>query len=405
MKLFMLLGENNGVLGLRVFIPALIFIFGVSVANTLPISIQLFYFIFSIFVAIFLKLPYSSKEFYGIALLIIYAIVISGGSIELTLKFIRPLIEGFLIAVILYHFKYVKTPDDCYKILFIFLFFQALLSILMFVFPEQRSWLLSLLYNHLTYEGEAFQNALSFRGYGLSQHHLYGLPMAAGLASALCIIGWNYNNTITISLLLLMGFFISLLNGRIGCIPIIFAIIQTCTLSIRISRLKAYFFLGLLAVFFIIIFLILEIRLESAVLIRWWVTGVTQFFNNEPEELTTISDLNLMLHWPESFFGWVFGGGHVCSLDSQCYSDIGFIRLLQQGGLGLLFLLMYLYYLLFVSASRFLAQSKKQFVMILSLFISVFLIATMKGESYASSDFSRMFITISFIGLFLKKRD
>ncbi len=101
------------------------------------------------------------------------------------------------------------------------------------------------------------------------------------------------------------------------------------------------------------------------------------------------------------------GTGRACSTDESCYSDIGFIRALQDGGLILLALVVYLYTRLnrrivgFFRATVGLGGvARRRAATLLGLVLHLtFFAAMVKGEAFGTSDYSRLVAALAGLGL------
>jgi hypothetical protein len=130
---------------------------------------------------------------------------------------------------------------------------------------------------------------------------------------------------------------------------------------------------------------------------------VRQFSSRDvAADSTTLIDLERMLIWPSTWYAWLIGEGRVCQPGDVCYSDIGWIRLLQAGGVVVLVAVVALYAGVIRSAfsgrlwsgAGLMATDENSQRHLTWIFALTFVAATIKGESFGSNEYSRLLMSI-----------
>lgn len=324
------------------------------------------------------------------------------------LRFVRPFIEGYMLAVFLYRVCNIHTLESLLAALAGYVLLQLIGAAAMAALPNIRVSLLDLWYGDESYDGQALRAALLFRGFGVSRHFLFGLPLALGTISALLLVGASLERR-PLRRGLLIGFafacvLLILPNARIGLVPIL------ACYALGISLFFRFFYLRQLLVMFGIgvpLLLLIQMYLGNAgdILVAWLLEGVIQFTDSsQASDSTTLTDLSNMVIFPADPLAWFIGDGRICQPGEGCYSDIGWIRLLQEGGLLLAIPVTLLYLTLALkiyvglhhialNQPRWLVHSSLN--LLLWILLLTFVLATIKGEGYAPNDYSRLLITLA----------
>lgn len=331
-------------------------------------------------------------------------------SITPLLRFVRPFVEGYMLAIFLHRACNIRTLESLLAAMAGYVFIQLIGAAVMVALPDVRLSMIDLWYGDESYDGQALRTALLFRGFGVSRHFLFGLPLALGTISALLLVGASLERR-PLRRRVLIGFafacmFLILPNARIGLVPIL-----TCY-ALGISLFFRFFYLRQLLVMLSIglpLLLLIQMYMGSAgeLLLAWMLEGVTQFTDpTQASDSTTISDLSNMIILPANLLAWIIGDGRICQPGDVCYSDIGWIRLLQEGGILLAIPVVLLYFSLvfkiYVGLHQIALNQSRQLVhsslnLLLWILLLTFLLATIKGEGYAPNDYSRLLITLAIL--------
>ena len=149
-------------------------------------------------------------------------------------------------------------------------------------------------------------------------------------------------------------------------------------------------------------------------LIDWMLEGVMQFIDpSQAADVTTVSDLQAMVFLPVEPIAWLIGDGRICQPSEVCNSDIGWIRMLQEGGLLLAVsvALLYLGVILKIHVglrrlgmNRPVRRANSSRHLLLWVLLLTFVLATIKGEAYAPNDYSRLMMMLAVLVHQLPKR-
>nr|AXL04829.1 O antigen polymerase [Aeromonas hydrophila] len=385
----------------RRFFACLFFFIGCSVANALGGLWQAAFYILSLGL-IFI----GGRVFYSKGL---YFFILSSALLILILNhrdssagFIRVILESYIQANILIYFFRIKKYNDILILLKSFVLFQVVFLIFMLGFPQIRELLLNYFYEGDAYQGEAFQTAISYRGFGISKHHLYGLPLAISFCVALIITDRHESLSVKFFYFLL-GSLLVALNARIGLVIILLALFWMLTTFSKSNVRHTFALVVALSLISLIVFLLSTIfSFSENMTLHWLKEGVSQLSNSNSNKATTLSDLRGMIHIPSSSWELIFGRSYDCNINSGCYSDIGFVRLINSGGLISLFIVSLLY--LYISIFFWDSSSWKYSVSRCMLLSFVFFVAMFKGEAYSASDYSRAFMVTCLIMMKIKIR-
>ena len=334
----------------------------------------------------------------------------SGQSIDLFIGVLRPIIEGYLIAVVLKRACKVRSFGDICKVLVGYVLIEFLVACLMVASPEIRDTLMGYWYRSDIYQDRRLLYALAFRGYGVSQNHLYGFPLAMGIISVLLVVAgkiekvrfWkiSYNLTALCALLLVA------LNARIGLISILICYLLGSTFFFDRYYAKQF----ILAAGVVISALVMAQSYLGDTFVKiyeWQQDGILQFFDSgRTGDNTTAGALKNMFILPVTGTAWIIGEGRICQPGESCYSDIGWIRLLQSGGLlvlipfsGLCIAVLrrsfggkYSGYLYSDSQEMNGARNVIFWTLVLTYFL-----ATIKGDAFLANEFSILCIMLGML--------
>ncbi|WAG08694.1 hypothetical protein NRZ30_06435 [Aeromonas jandaei] len=377
----------------------LFFFMGCCAANSIGGYGQAVFYIFSL-VLIFLrgKVFYPKRSRVALFFLLFFLLLSNGW--DNSAGVIRVIIESFIIAnVLIYTFR-VNKYKELLLLLKSLILFQAVFAIIMFCFPQIRESLLSYIYEGVAYQGEAFKNAIIYRGFGVSKHHLYGLPLAIALCVAL-IITERYEKPTVKVFYFILGVLLISLNARVGLAVLLLALfwmLVTCSKN----NIKHLFLLFVITSISLFLFFGLFSFSDNATL-DWLKEGVNQFSNSSNNQATTLSDLEGMIHIPTSSWDVLFGRSYSCNAESDCYSDIGFVRLINSGGLVSLCAIIFLYF--YISCSLYDKGEWNYSVSRCMLVFFIFFVAMLKGEAYSASDYSRVFMVTCLVIMRIKKEN
>ncbi len=330
-------------------------------------------------------------------------------SVEPLLRFLRPLVEGYLLAILLYHGCRIQTLKSLLTALVGYVLIELLCSLAMAFLPELRSALLDRWYGDDSYDGQAFRDALLFRGFGVSRHHLFGFPLALGIVGVLLLVDASLEARLSRRWLLAgatAGCMLLILpNARVGLLPLLICYALGISLFFRFFYLRQIVVLAALGVPLFILLVRHYMGEAGEALLDWMYEGLIQFIDpSQASDATTVSDLSSMVILPAEPLAWLIGYGRICQPGEGCYSDIGWIRLLQEGGLLLAVTvsLLYLGVMLKISdglhrfgMNRPVCRVRSSRDLLLWVLLLTFALATIKGEAYASNDYSRLLMMLA----------
>lgn len=325
------------------------------------------------------------------------------------LRFVRPFVEGYLLAILLYHGCRIRTLKSLLAALAGYVLIELFCALAMAALPELRSALLEQWYGDDSYDGQAFQAALLFRGFGVSRHHLFGLPLALGIVGVLLLVGASLEASLSRRWLLTAAAagcaLLILPNARVGLVPLLICYALGVSLFFRFCYLRQILVLAGLGVPLLLLLVRLYLGDAGEALIDWMLEGVMQFIDpSQAADVTTVSDLGSMVILPAEPLAWLIGDGRICQPGEGCYSDIGWIRLLQEGGLllavpvGLLYLGVILQIhagLRRLGMNRPVRRVRSSRDLLLWVLLLTFVLATIKGEAYAPNDYSRLLMMLA----------
>lgn len=395
----------------RYLLASLVLFFGLSAANAFGGWLQVGFYGWCLVVALSKKhrVPTSNIALaFGCGLLALVASLRAEPSVEPFFKFIRPFVEGYLLAIIMYWSCRIRTFQSLMMVLAGYVLIEFISFSIMVSMPEIRSELLELWYVDDSYQREAFQKALIFRGYGISRHHLFGLPLAMGTVSAMLLVAGSFGLSIKLRAYFILaafsGLMVVLLNARIGFIPVVLCYLLG--ISIFFNRYYLKHLVVLVLIFLPAIYLLNKFYFGEALdlVSEWLLEGVRQFFDTSAAaDATTMSDLGEMVILPTTWDSWLIGDGRICDPGESCYTDIGWLRLIQEGGFVLLAIVTVMYLQSILHACRWLSfvgvtNCNSSLVSTRHLFfwtlIGTFVAATIKGDSFGANEYSRLIMML-----------
>lgn len=390
---------------------------GISAANVLPPAVQIVVYLVGLAAVLGHPRKIASTEavLLSAALLSILSSRIAAGTgVDGAFRMVRPLFEGYLLAHTLYFWCGIRSFRDVTCALGGFITIQFFFGLAMAVDPALRSSMLESIYSDEGYQGTSFIGALLFRGYGFSRHHLYGLPLAVGLATALLAAQGRLERRLSaqawIIALTIAGILIVSVNARIGLFPILITPLLGLTFFYNPFHGKQIIIVLAFALTPLLYFGTSYFGDNFEAVAGWLAEGATQLNADGDAGSTTVSDLSSMVHFSDNPMHLLFGAGRLCSIDDRCYSDIGIVRASQEGGLILLALIFALYFrlgshALALASSRSHAQVRKRsptYLLIAAILHLTFIAAMVKGEAFAANDYSRLAVTLGCLGMLFK---
>lgn len=325
--------------------------------------------------------------------------------------FARPVLEGYLVATTLYCACRIRSLSALVRILAGYLALELAAAALMVAMPSLRLQLLDTWYSDESYQIATVQAALLFRGFGISRHHLYGLPLALGTAAALVLVhaepdarerSRRWAPAIAILVIPVVA-----VNARIGLVPVLLTYALGVTVFFRARFLRQL--LVVLPATIVAVFVAARAFLGDAldVVLTWLLEGVLQFTNPDAAaDSTTVTDLRAMVVLPRTFLAWTVGEGRICEPGEYCYSDIGWIRLLQQGGLALTTVVAIVYWTAvrrtfsddaFREEQDSPSTDRESRRLLSWILIGTFLAASVKGDAFGVNDYSRLVMLLFFL--------
>lgn len=162
---------------------ALALFMGLSAANAMGGLLQLLYFGLSLGILLLCRhrVPRSLLAATSLCGTVALLASLQGeAGVAPLLRFVRPCVEGYLLAILLFHGCRIRTLPSLLTALAGYVLVQLVCAVAMAASPDLRAALLDRWYGDDTYDSMSFQVALLFRGFGVSRHHLFGLPLALG---------------------------------------------------------------------------------------------------------------------------------------------------------------------------------------------------------------------------------
>ncbi len=383
---------------------------GVSLANAAGGFLQMLFYLVCLLSWLVSPRPLPKLDTALLSIGVIYLAAVKVLS-ELPLDFlymgaiIRPFIEGYLIASLLFNYCRINTLNLFASVLAGYIAFQVLFAVAMFIYPTMRDSVIEYIYRDESYGFSAFASAMTFRGFGISAHHLFGFSLAVGVASTIVALrsleDSNLRHLAFFGLVVLGGV-LTLINARIGAVPLL------VTYVLGVSMFFNWrFFFQLIGISFIVVPILVYSGAiyfgEYLNFIIDWILAGASF-----EEGSSGHYLAEMLFLPENFFGVLFGTGSICSPDDSCYSDSGWVRLIFEGGLiytALVTLLFAAIHQRIFEFARYSGHSRSQALFLVLILGITFVAATVKGAAYMSNDYSRLLVTLGYLGMFVAVKE
>jgi hypothetical protein len=330
-------------------------------------------------------------------------------SIAPLLRFVRPFVEGYLLAILLYYGCRIRKLSALLAALAVYVMVELICALAMASLPDLRKALLDQWYGDSSYDWQAFQAALLFRGYGVSKHHLFGFPLALSVVCVLMLVGARQETSLLRQRLLTAAAagcaLLIIPNARVGLVPIIIFYLLGISIFFRIHYLRQVLILVCIGMPLLLVLARQYLGDYAEVLFYWILEGVTQFIDpSAAGDVTTLIALDGMFILPVELQAWLIGDGRICQPNEGCSSDIGWIRLLQEGGLLLVLPIALLYLGVILKINKGLNQlginqpirsttfSRHHLLCVLLL---TFLLAMIKGEAYAPNDYSRLLMMLA----------
>jgi hypothetical protein len=396
----------------RLVYAALAIFVGVSAANAMGGLLQLVFLCLCLWVMLLRRHKVPLSLMGGVVLCGMIA-MFSNLRVDLSiaplLRFIRPFVEGYLLAILLYYGCRIRTLSALMAALAAYVLVELIWALAMASLPELRSALLDQWYGDGFYDGQAFQAALLFRGFGVSKHHLFGFPLALGVVGVLLLVGARQETSLLRQWLLTAAAagcaLLILPNARIGLLPLMIFYVLGISIFFRIYYLRQILIFVCLGVPLLLVIVQQYFGDYGVVLFDWLLQGVIQFIDPlAAGDVTTVTDLYDMVILPVELLAWIVGDGRICQPGEGCYSDIGWIRLLQEGGLLLVVPVALLYLGVMLKIQKGLSQlginypispAPSSRYLLLWVLLFTFVLATIKGEAYAPNDYSRLLMMLA----------
>lgn len=384
-----------------------------SAANVLPPVAQASLYVIGLLALVRRPQALPLTEVLLVALATAYVVVVRnarGLELDGAFRVLRPCFEGFLAAHVLYKWCRIRSFGDTVRVLGIFIALQFVTAVLMLANPTARLDFIQSIYSDEAYQNTQFAGALLFRGYGLSRHHLYGFPLVCGLAAAfllvLASIERSRKRRIAGGVLAVLAMLLVTVNARVGLVPVALCYVAGTVLVSNRYYGKHLLLTAALILLPAVLFGALYLGDDFETLANWLGTGVSQFGSADPSDSSTLSDLQRMFIITSNLPDLLFGLGRPCLGDEACYSDIGIVRAVQEGGLVLLVFVLALYWRmgfrlveLFNATSPLTGTRKRQVALLLAVVVQgTFIAAVVKGEAFGTSDFSRLVAMLACLG-------
>ena len=386
---------------------------GLSAANVLPPLAQ------AALYAVGLVAVFQSR--FRIPLPMTVALLVAGGyvvasrlalGIELdgALRLWRPCVEGYLLAHVLHTWCRIRNFRSAALVLGGAIAIQFVVAASMAMFPAARLAAIEGIYADESYANAQFTAALIFRGYGISRHHLYGFALACGLSAALLLVAATMERAgvrrTVLASLAVAGLLLVAVNARIGFVPLVVCYLAGATFLFHRFYPKHLLAVAVLLLAPLVVLGSIYFGDDFDTVWSWLGAGVMQFGESDPSESNTLSDLRAMLVFSSDTLERVVGAGRACGVDEACYSDIGFVRALQEGGVVYLLLVLGLYWQLNQHIVRLFRRSvgvqgpaRRRAATLLAVVVhATFVAAMIKGEAFGANDYSRLVATLGCLG-------
>lgn len=389
---------NRRVERLNYFLASIVFIIGISGANVYGLMLEAIFYSILLFLGLLYWRKFSGLLTLSLFLLLNLIFLVNPFYRDFeevySLYLILPIIEGYILAIFLFHVLKMKSVNALKKVLYFYLFFQAVVVVIFMLVPELRNNYIDWVYIDENQMGDAFWYALSYRGYGISRHYLFGFPLAVAFMGIILYL--LEDSIVKKFLLVIITSFICVLNARTPIFIFLFSIAFFELLLMRFLNLKYLFkFFMALAILSVALFTILTVYPNE------WITNSFSIFYDISKNETVI-DLISMIHYPKEAYALLFGYGiKLVQFNSEVYSDIGYIRALYLGGAGFLIVLLLGFTIISSEISK--SFCKKNYI-VGSIVVIMFLFASLiKGESYILSDISRLIYFLFFYSIFERR--
>ncbi|ACT12354.1 MULTISPECIES: hypothetical protein [Pectobacterium] len=399
---------------MRYIFGGLFILLGISLSNVLRGGLELAFYVL-LLALIFI---YNFKVNISLTALLLFfssiSIVLNPFYREVNLNilvyFLGPIIQGYLIAFCFYYALNIKTSEGLVSSLNYFVLMQFLVVLFMVAFPNLRLGIIDYIYGNQGYDSTGFTAALTFRGYGLTRHHLYAFPLSIAVVLGLNLLLKNYNRNALRDFflkklwLILVSSVICLLNARLGLMLIAVAVIIYFS-----SEKRNTFFISIITISLSFLLVNMDVTITSVFFNdyqSWLKESFNVFSFSEYKNNGTLNDLSSMIYFPEGLYSLMFGEGIVLNPNSSdVYSDIGIVRAIFSGGIFFFITILITYYSAFKNISTIDYQFRGAVNTPLFVFMFFgFIVAMIKGEAYSISDYSRMVFFLSFWGWFNYKR-
>lgn len=281
-----------------------------------------------------------------------------------------------------------EAENFTFKIIVLSSFAASLISIYLLLSPGDANYIK---FNLLKYDETMMAN-VSHRGYGLSDELLYSFAISQAIVFA--VILEKYKFSLFSLLFTILTIATTSINARIGTIYTLTAVLLYLTLSK--NKLKTFALFAIALITFRILLIILsdisEINIIEDQIIFLWedLSGKSEF--------DTFSALRSMLIIPDNLLTLIFGSGTNIFLKIGSGSDIGYIILLNYGGIVLL-LLFSVYWILIAKKIWSLKPSIYYFLILMAIVFT----ANYKGLFFDAKPGTRTFLII-YISLVLQKK-
>lgn len=185
-----------------------------------------------------------------------------------------------------------------------------------------------------------------------------------------------------------------IINARTGIIPIAIALLYVLFKSIKGGQIKFFIFIVLSTIVVINIVSQYEEEISDTIsYVTAFFTSTYDYFIKGETGDDYYSSLDGFIHFPQSFFGVLFGEGRTMFGDKNMGSDIGYVNQIYTGGLIYLITLIAIQFKIYGKIYR---RCKEHFFVIL-LFLTAFII-NFKGIPFCVSEsFTRFVMLFYFV--------
>lgn len=350
------------------------------------------FFYFGIILFLNKKIAYIFFKNFKIQLFIFFCIILYSffrgafaGEYDILYTDIITLVECFLVGYLINYIIINYTNISFLNLILIVSGIASVITLFLIVNPEINDYVKNDLF--VTTE---FTRFLRFRSFGFSEGLTFAYGITQGLAVCFCLY---FLKEYKFLLLLLPLHLIAIaFNARIGFMPVLLLIVYIIFTGKKIKNLLIITLVLLLLFFSLFSLQTFQNYQETIDWTLKFFTEINDFFSGNVQTGNMDVMINNMIVIPDTSFEVIFGRGKDIFRDSYNNSDIGYIIQLNYGGL----IYISLFLLLLIYMTHTLYKTGKKNMWFAFLFLTVILIANIKGNGFVTSPSLRLLMIIYF---------